>query len=126
MIPDQSTDIDPELLRRAVTNLIANALLHNPADTKVSVLLDADKSGGILLHVRDDGRGLDESEQEKLFERYYRGINTKEKPEGSGLSLAIARQIAALHGGEITLKSQIGMGTEFIIHVPCENEEAAN
>ncbi len=125
MIPEQSADIDPELLRRAVTNLITNALLHNTADTKVSVLLDADKSGGILLHVRDNGRGLDESEQEKLFERYYRGTNTKEKPEGSGLGLAIARQIAALHGGEITVKSQIGMGTEFIIHVPCENEEAA-
>ncbi len=126
MIPDQSADIDPELLRRAVTNLITNALLHNPVDTKVSVLLDADKSGGILLQVRDNGKGLDESEQEKLFERYYRGTNTKEKPEGSGLGLAIAGQIVALHGGEITVKSRLGIGTEFIIHVPCENKEAAN
>ena len=62
----------------------------------------------------------------KLFERYYRGTNTKEKPEGSGLGLAIAEQIVTLHGGEITVKSQLGIGTEFIIHVPCKNRVAAN
>ena len=126
MIPEQSVEIDPALLRRAVTNLVINALLHNSADTKVSVLLDTDKSGGILLSIRDNGKGLDESEQERLFERYYRGTNTKEKPEGSGLGLAIADQIVALHGGKITVKSQLGIGTEFVIHVPCENGEAAN
>lgn len=125
-IPEQSVTLDPGLFRRAVTNLVANALLHNPADTKVSVLLDADKSGGILLRVRDNGKGLDESERERLFERYYRGTNTTEKPEGSGLGLAIAGQIAALHGGEITVKSQRGIGTEFVLHVPCKNGEAAD
>ena len=125
-IPEQCVTLDPGLLRRAVTNLVTNALWHNPADTKVSILLDADKSGGILLSVCDNGKGLDESEQERLFERYYRGTNTKEKPEGSGLGLAIANQIVTLHGGEITVKSLLGNGTEFVIHIPCENEEAAN
>ena len=50
--------------------------------------------------------------------RYYRGTNTKERPEGSGLGLAIARQIITLHGGEITVKSRVGAGTEFIILLP--------
>lgn len=125
-IPEQSVTLDPGLFRRAVTNLITNALMHNPADTKVSVLLDAGKNSSILLSIRDNGKGLHESEQERLFERYYRGTNTKEKPEGSGLGLAIASQIVALHGGEITVNSQLSIGTEFIIHLPFENGEAAN
>ena len=125
-VPELYADIDSALFRRAVTNLILNALTHNPAETTVSVTLDTDKNGSILLSVRDNGNGLSESEQSKLFERYYRGTNTKEKPEGSGLGLAIANQIVTLHGGEITVKSQLGIGTEFIIHVPFKNGEAAN
>ena len=125
-VPELYADIDSALFRRAVTNLILNALTHNPAETTVSVTLDTDKNGSILLSVRDNGNGLSESEQSKLFERYYRGTNTKEKPEGSGLGLAIANQIITLHGGEITVKSQLGIGTEFIIHVPCKNGETAN
>lgn len=125
-VPELYADIDSALFRRAVTNLILNALTHNPAETTVCVTLDTDKNGSILLSVRDNGNGLSESEQSKLFERYYRGTNTKEKPEGSGLGLAIANQIVTLHGGEITVKSQLGIGTEFIIHVPCKNGEAAN
>lgn len=125
-VPALYAHIDSALFRRAITNLILNALTHNPAETTVSVTLDTDKNGSILLSVRDNGNGLSEAEQSKLFERYYRGTNTKEKPEGSGLGLAIANQIVTLHGGEITVKSQPGTGTEFIIHVPCKNGEAAN
>lgn len=125
-VPELYADIDSALFRRAVTNLILNALTHNPAETTVSVTLDTGKDGSILLSVRDNGNGLSESEQAKLFERYYRGTNTKEKPEGSGLGLAIANQIVTLHGGEITVKSRPGIGTKFVIHVPCQNGEAAN
>ena len=125
-VPELYADIDSALFRRAVTNLILNALTHNPAETTVCVTLDTDKNGSILLSVRDNGNGLSESEQSKLFERYYRGTTTKEKPEGSGLGLAIANQIVTLHGGEITVKSQLGIGTEFVIHVPCKNGKAAN
>ena len=113
--------IDPELLRRAITNLVMNALVHNSSDTKVSVTLDADNQDGILLSIRDNGKGFSEQEQSRLFERYYRGTNTKEKPEGSGLGLAIANQIVALHGGRILVKSQPGEGTEFIIHIPFQH-----
>ena len=86
-VPELYADIDSALFRRAVTNLILNALTHNPAETKVSVTLDTNKNSSILLSIRDNGKGLSESEQSRLFERYYRGTNTKEKPEGSGLGL---------------------------------------
>lgn len=125
-VPDLYADIDSALFRRAVTNLILNALTHNPAETKVSVTLDTDKNGSILLSIRDNGKGLSESEQSRLFERYYRGTNTKEKPEGSGLGLAIANQIVMLHGGRITVESKLGVGTEFTIYIPTENKKTVN
>lgn len=72
----------------------------------------------IFISVRDNGIGISEAEQAELFNRYYRGTNTKEKTEGSGLGLAIAKQIIVLHGGEIAVKSKIGEGTEFSIRLP--------
>ena len=125
-VPELYADIDSALFRRAVTNLIVNALTHNPAETKVSVTLDTDKNGNILLSIRDNGKGLSESEQSRLFERYYRGTNIKEKPEGSGLGLAIANQIVMLHGGRIMVGSKLGVGTEFTIYIPTENKKAVN
>ena len=110
--------IDPDLFRRAVGNLVINALVHNPSDTKVIVSVSEDKRKGICITVRDNGVGIKEAEQAELFTRYYRGTNTKEKPEGSGLGLAIAKQIVVLHGGDIAVKSKFGEGTEFSILLP--------
>lgn len=110
--------IDPDLFRRAVGNLVINALVHNPSDTKVIVSVSEDKRKGICISVRDNGIGIKEAEQAELFTRYYRGTNTKEKTEGSGLGLAIAKQIVVLHGGDIAVKSKLGEGTEFSILLP--------
>ena len=110
--------IDPDLFRRAVGNLVVNALVHNPPDTKVIVSVSEDKQKGICITVRDNGVGIKAAEQAELFTRYYRGTNTKEKPEGSGLGLAIAKQIVVLHGGDIAVKSKSGEGTEFSILLP--------
>ena len=69
---------------------------------------------------------MSETELSNLWNRYYRGTSTKEKPEGSGLGLAIAKQIITLHGGEITVKSKLGAGTEFIINLPFETGQFDN
>ncbi len=110
--------IDPDLFYRAMCNLVINALVHNLPDTTVTVSVSEDKKKGICLSVRDNGVGISETEQTKLFTRYYRGTNTKEKSEGSGLGLAIAKQIVVLHNGEITVKSEPGKGTVFSIVLP--------
>lgn len=112
--------IDPDLFRRAIQNLIINALTHNPPDTKVVVIVKKDIQKRIALFIRDNGVGMSEEDQSELWSRYYRGTNTKEKPEGSGLGLAIAKQIVILHGGEITIKSKLNEGTEFTILLPLE------
>ena len=116
-LPEFTVSIDPDLFHRAISNLVINALVHNPPTTKVIVSVLKEKQN-IYISVRDNGIGISETEQAELFTRYYRGTNTKEKTEGSGLGLAIANQIIVLHGGEIAVKSKIGEGTEFSIRLP--------
>ncbi|MEZ3425650.1 MAG: HAMP domain-containing histidine kinase [Lachnospiraceae bacterium] len=109
---------DTGLLRRAISNLIVNALTHNPLETEVKVIVNLTKSGKVSVIVSDNGRGMGIEEQEEAFNRYYRGTNTEEKPEGSGLGLAVAKQVITLHGGSISVKSNIGQGTEFTVLLP--------
>ena len=116
-LPEFTVPIDSALFHRAISNLVINALVHNPPTTKVIVSV-LKENQDIFISVRDNGIGISEAEQAELFTRYYRGTSTKEKTEGSGLGLAIAKQIIVLHGGEIAVKSKIGEGTEFSIHLP--------
>lgn len=110
--------LDTDLFRRAMNNLIVNALTHNPPETEVTVRIDTDPEKRVLICIADNGNGMSDREQSELFNRYYRGTNTKEKPEGSGLGLAIAKQIITLHGGNIAVKSKTGEGTCFTIILP--------
>lgn len=114
--------VDKDLFRRAVENLMINALTHNPPETTVAVLVNANQKNKVTVIVRDNGIGMSDEEQAELFDRYYRGTNTKEKPEGSGLGLAIAKQIIMLHGGDIAVNSQPNQGTEFIISLPVKSD----
>lgn len=117
-MPELIVEVDPSLLRRAVQNIVINALVHNPLDTKVKITVSHAHAGRLSVSIRDNGNGMSEEELSKLWSRYYRGTNTKDRPEGSGLGLAIAKQIIALHGGDILVKSSLGLGTEFMILLP--------
>lgn len=116
--PEITSLIDANLFRRAIQNLIINALMHNSEDTKVRISVSFDQQDTIYISIKDNGRGISEAELPNLFDRYYRGTNTKEKSEGSGLGLAIARQIILLHGGDISVNSKKDEGTELIIILP--------
>lgn len=112
--------IDADLFRRAMNNLIINALTHNPPETKVTISIDTNSEKEACVYISDNGTGMSEAEQAELFNRYYRGTNTKEKPEGSGLGLAIAKQIIMLHNGDIAVNSKLNEGTQFTIILPAE------
>lgn len=112
-IQECEVSLDIDLFRRAVNNLIINALTHNPPETEVTIRIDSGSEKNVLICISDNGTGMNDKEQSELFNRYYRGTNTREKPEGSGLGLAIARQIITLHGGNIDVKSKLGEGTCF-------------
>ncbi|WP_111291120.1 sensor histidine kinase [Bacillus safensis] len=109
-------NIDKILIRRAVTNLILNALVHNDPDVTIIVQLEQKEKNHITI--KDNGRGIEEAELEKVFDRYYRGTNTGVSHAGSGLGMAIAKDIIVKHGGDITIRSSVGKGTTIEIQLP--------
>ncbi|MGE5633552.1 MAG: sensor histidine kinase [Caulobacteraceae bacterium] len=113
---DVTFSFDAMLLKRALNNLIYNSLLHNSKDTKLAISIEAE--GKIQICIQDNGKGMSEEELLNLFTRYYRGKNTEEKPEGTGLGMAIAKQIIELHGGSIFVESKPGIGTSFSVGFP--------
>lgn len=117
-IEELIVQIDPDLFRRAIQNIIINALIHNPTDRRIVIGIYLESQDKICILIKDNGIGMSQKELTQLWNRYYRGTNTKEKSEGSGLGLAIAKQIITLHQGEITVKSELNKGTQFIIVLP--------
>lgn len=100
---------DSMLMIRAFSNLIYNAIIHNEDQVKIKVNLFKEKD--IRIEIQDNGKGIGEEDLERLFDRYYRGTNTGEAHKGSGLGMAIVKQIVEAHGGEIEVKSELGKGT---------------
>jgi signal transduction histidine kinase/Na+-transporting methylmalonyl-CoA/oxaloacetate decarboxylase gamma subunit len=101
---------------RMMDNLIYNAVKHNPPGTEIKITIEK-KDSGISIIVRDHGIGMDEETIANLFNRYFRGTNTEERVEGSGLGMSIAKQIAQLHKGDIVVRSKIGDGTAVTIQL---------
>jgi Signal transduction histidine kinase len=101
---------DSGLMKRALTNLIYNAAVHNGAGTNIWVRIYKDSR--INIEIEDNGKGMAPEDLERLFDRYYRGTSTGEAHKGSGLGMAISKQIIEAHGGTIQVESQTGKGTK--------------
>lgn len=106
-------EVDVMLLKRALTNLIFNAVVHN--NETVQVKVDIKKIDKINISIKDNGNGINTKDLEHIFDRYYRGTNTGEAHKGSGLGMAISKEIINNHGGEIQINSKLGCGTEIFI-----------
>ncbi|OAB44742.1 sensor histidine kinase [Paenibacillus glacialis] len=99
-------------LERVINNLVANALLHNPPDTILTVSVMPDKGGkGHTIQFADNGMGMDENTANRLFERYYRGTNTSSTPNGTGLGMAVSKGLIEAMGGQIIVDTALGKGT---------------
>jgi signal transduction histidine kinase len=102
--------IDEGWFRRILENLLANAVKHNDKGTAIQVILE-DSKEHLSLKVKDNGKGMDEETITNLFNRYYRGTNTKDSTAGTGLGLAIAKELVHLHNGTIHVNSRMRIGT---------------
>jgi signal transduction histidine kinase len=113
-------DADPELLEFAVSNLITNAVKYSPSGTQVRLNWESDGEH-VAIHIADSGPGMAAEESRHVFDRFYR-TDSAERSEnpGFGLGLAIAREIAIHHGGEIRVESQRGAGSRFTILLPAK------
>lgn len=108
--------VDDLLIRRAVSNLIYNAMVHNAEDTVIEVGVEK-TADSVTMIIEDHGKGIRKEELDRIFDRYYRGTHTGEKHKGSGLGMAIAHDIVEAHGGEIRVTSELHQGTKIEIRL---------
>lgn len=114
---DIFVNADTELLGRLLRNLVENAFKYGKANGHVWVRVTKDKEEA-QLSVRDDGIGIPEAEQEKIWRRFYQVDTARSDGEGTGLGLSMVRQIAGIHDGYMTLDSKPGEGSIFTLHLP--------
>lgn len=108
------------LLRRMIRNLIDNARRHG-SDAAPDIRVSRHDGGRALLEVRDHGPGIPQDERERIFEPFYRLAGSAETGRGSGLGLALVRQIARHHGGDVTCGAAEGGGSVFAITLPASD-----
>lgn len=116
VLPD--IQADRERLEQVLLNLLANAVKFTPAGGRVWLKAREEESG-LLLEVGDTGIGIRPEDQEVIFERFRQAINAPGRPYGgSGLGLALARQLVELHGGRVWVESTPGRGSRFFVWLP--------
>jgi signal transduction histidine kinase len=109
---------DPDLLSRAFENLISNAVKYSPGGSEVSVAT-AMEGNFIVIEIADQGYGIPESDLTRVFEKFYRVPRVEDiGTPGTGLGLAFVREIAELHRGSISARSETGRGSTFTLRLP--------
>ncbi|AFZ24128.1 PAS domain S-box [Cylindrospermum stagnale PCC 7417] len=108
--------IDKKLLEPILNNLLDNAIKYSPLGSVIELKL-ACEDGKIIFQVKDTGIGIPPVDQQRLFEPFYRGSNIAHIP-GTGLGLSIVKNLVDLHGGQIMVVSEVGVGTTFTVMLP--------
>ncbi|MDD6567488.1 MAG: HAMP domain-containing sensor histidine kinase [Eubacteriales bacterium] len=105
-----------ELISHIWLNLIQNAIKYTDENGKIDVKL-FEKDGNIAVEISDNGKGMSEEEQKHIFDKFYQA-DGNHSIGGNGLGLPIAKKIAQMHGGDITVLSKLGVGTSFTVTLP--------
>jgi PAS domain S-box-containing protein len=111
--------MDEKLLRYIISNLLSNAIKYSPQGSTIEFHLAWHQSN-VILRIQDEGIGIPVNDQQHIFESFYRGSNTR-NISGTGLGLAIVKRAVDLHGGQIALESEEGVGTTFTVTLPLNN-----
>lgn len=110
--------IDEGKMRQVVMNFIDNAIYYSKEDTTIHVSLTADDSL-VTLTVKDTGIGVPQDEQDQLFTKFYRASNArKQRPDGTGVGLYLAKKVVVAHGGSMVFESVLGKGSTFGFTLP--------
>lgn len=116
LVNDATAELDPTLLRYALSNLLSNAIKYSPPDSTIYLALEK-LQDSFVLQIRDRGRGIPLLEQPYLFDSFYRASNVG-NVSGTGLGLAIAKKCIEIQQGAIAFKSELGKGTTFTVTLP--------
>ena len=115
---------DADLIARATENLVSNAIKYSPASTVITVSLREAGAGRLEIEVADQGYGIPEADLERVFQKFYRVPRPQDaEVPGTGLGLALVREIAELHGGGVKVTSQVGVGSTFTVTLPIHPQE---
>lgn len=108
---------DVTLIKRAIYNIIDNALKYSPDDSKIYIALKKNNEQKFSLQIKDEGIGIPNDKLDQIFTRFYRVAEDRNKEiEGTGLGLAIVKSILQEHNFEIKVESEINKGSSFIIY----------
>jgi signal transduction histidine kinase len=112
--------LDESLLRHIFTNLLSNAIKYSPAGGTVRFeLIHQDETA--IFQIQDEGIGIPPEDQKRLFQPFDRAKNVGKIP-GTGLGLAIVKKCVEAHGGQISVTSEVGVGTTFTVMLPLTSE----
>ncbi len=115
---DIAANVNAQLLRQAILNLLDNAIKYSPAGKTVRVFLRRN-AGQVEIGVQDEGIGIEKKYHARLFERFYRVDKARSREMGgTGLGLSIVKHIVLLHGGRVTVESEPDQGSTFTIILP--------
>ena len=115
---------DADQLETAVTNLVQNAIAYSEPGARVAVTSHG-VGDQVEVRVSDNGIGISEGDQARVFERFYRVDADRSRASGgTGLGLSIVKHVAAAHGGDVTLWSKLGQGSTFTLRLPSSQEGA--
>jgi PAS domain S-box-containing protein len=116
----QHVCLDEKLLRSMLSNLLSNAIKYSPQGGNISLSLEF-QSGNLIIKVQDQGIGILMEDQKQLFEPFHRGKNVK-TISGTGLGLVVVKKCVDLHQGNISISSEVGLGTTCVINIPLKSK----
>ncbi len=120
LIDDDTINADEEKIKSVIGNLLSNALKYTDENGKVYVSVNK-YDNYFVIKIKDTGIGIEKKEKNLIFEELYRVEKSRVKDvDGFGVGLSICKNILEAHGGEITVNSVLGKGSEFIVTIPCE------
>ena len=110
---------DNDRIHQVVANLLANARTHTPAGTKIDVSV-IQSEDGVRIRIADNGPGLSDKDQSRIFERFYRADASRVRTdgEGTGLGLSIVDAVMRAHAGQVSVESELGKGATFTLFFP--------
>lgn len=113
-----SLNIDKDKVAACLVNLLGNASKYSPEEAVVRIAIEQ-TSSEICIRVEDSGYGISEEELPRVFNRFFRSNDERVREEpGSGLGLAYTEEVARLHGGRLTVESELDKGSQFTLHLP--------
>ena len=105
---------DKESFRSIFSNLLNNAIKYSPTGSKI-VFNAAKKEKSIVISIKDNGYGIEKNSIKRVFERFYRSSKARAHTKGTGLGLALVKQLSSRIGANVKVESQINVGSEFFV-----------